>query len=34
MNKAYKVVFNEATGTYIAVAEFVTTRKKAAANPV
>ena len=28
MNKAYKVVFNEATGTYIAVAEFVTTKKK------
>ena len=29
MNKAYKVVFNEITGTYVAVAEIVSARGKA-----
>ena len=32
MNKAYKVVFNETTGTYVAVAEIVSARGKASST--
>ena len=28
MNRNYRVVFNQSTGTYVAVAEFVTAKKK------
>ncbi len=28
MNRNYRVVYNQSTGTYVAVAEFVTAKKK------